>query len=144
METGTWYWSDFKCIFILCILVETQPRLIYLIYYKSTNQTINVWCTLKYSFSRYQRIDCDPSFHIQDEQLIKLIKKFSTDVRCLSIGSKETSKEFILSILIFDWRALISSFSWNYCSKLDFWRELMTWENIYLIHLMRSAWFYFS
>ncbi|XP_063683932.1 uncharacterized protein LOC134818351 isoform X1 [Bolinopsis microptera] len=39
---------------------------------------------------RYQRIDCDPSFHIQDDQLIKLVKKFSTDVRCLSIGSKET------------------------------------------------------
>ena len=41
---------------------------------------------------RYQRVDFDPSFDLNDEHLVKLVKRFSTELRHLSLGSKETSE----------------------------------------------------
>eukprot|EP00116_Pleurobrachia_bachei_P004633 sb/3464895/ len=39
---------------------------------------------------KYQRVDFDPSFDLTDDHLIKLVSRFSTELRHLNLGSKET------------------------------------------------------
>jgi len=47
---------------------------------------------------RYQRIDFDGQFHLEDDHLIKLIDRFSVDLRCLALGSKETRAGMKLTV----------------------------------------------